>query len=67
MGKEWTSATGELLTYDPMWVKIISTHGEVEHTNWREKYMSIRQAVGVYFPGMSYLSFQQIDLELKTL
>lgn len=29
MGKEWTTASGEFQTYDPMWVKAINLHGEV--------------------------------------
>lgn len=29
MGKEWTTASGSFESYDPMWVKAVSKHGEV--------------------------------------
>lgn len=29
MGKEWTTATGQFVSNDPMWVKAINIHGEV--------------------------------------
>lgn len=29
MGKEWTTASGEFSSYDPMWVKAININGEV--------------------------------------
>lgn len=29
MGKEWTTASGEFQSFDPMWVKAINIHGEV--------------------------------------
>lgn len=29
MGKEWTTASGEFQTYDPMWVKAVNMKGEV--------------------------------------
>lgn len=31
MGKEWTTASGEFQSYDPMWVKAINMHGEVSN------------------------------------
>lgn len=33
MGKEWTSATGEFVNNDPMYVKTISVNGEVNNKN----------------------------------
>lgn len=29
MGKEWTTASGQFQSYDPMWVKAINMRGEV--------------------------------------
>lgn len=29
MGKEWTTASGAFQNYDPMWIKMINMHGEV--------------------------------------
>ena len=31
LGKPWTSKTGEIINYDPMWVKKISPEGAIEH------------------------------------
>ena len=30
-GKPWTTQTGEVVNYDPMWVKVISPDGAIEH------------------------------------
>lgn len=51
MGKEWTTSTGELVNYNPMWVKTVSMHGEVQHHDWQQKYIAIRRTIGVEFPG----------------
>ncbi|CAK1547332.1 unnamed protein product [Leptosia nina] len=51
MGKEWTTASGEFQTYDPMWVKAINIHGEVQHLNWVHQYKIIRHALGIEWPG----------------
>ncbi|XP_045515645.1 apyrase [Pieris brassicae] len=51
MGKEWTTASGEFQTYDPMWVKAINIHGEVQHLNWVHQYKTLRQAIGIEWPG----------------
>lgn len=51
MGKEWTSASGEFLSYDPMWVKIINIHGEVQHHSWVNQFKSVRSAIGIQWPG----------------
>lgn len=32
MGKEWTTASGDFGSYDPMYVKAVSMHGEVRRT-----------------------------------
>ncbi|XP_014288701.1 apyrase [Halyomorpha halys] len=51
MGKEWTSPQGELINYNPMWVKRIGTNGEVVSLNWKDNYISLRSELEVYFPG----------------
>lgn len=53
MGKEWTTSGGELVNYNPMWVKTVTVGGQVVHHNWEEQYKTLRQAVGVEFPGTS--------------
>lgn len=51
MGKEWTSSTGEFLSYDPMYVKRVSITGEIQHINWTNQYKALRKATGIDFPG----------------
>ncbi|CAH0750723.1 unnamed protein product [Diatraea saccharalis] len=51
MGKEWTTASGEFSSYDPMWVKAINIHGEVQHLNWVHQYKAVRSAIGIQWPG----------------
>lgn len=51
MGKEWTSSTGEFLSYDPMYVKRVSITGEIHHINWTNHYKALRKATGIDFPG----------------
>ncbi|XP_049951373.1 soluble calcium-activated nucleotidase 1 isoform X1 [Schistocerca serialis cubense] len=51
LGKEWTTSSGELVNFNPQWIKTVSVSGEVSHINWRDKYNKIRRAVGIEFPG----------------
>jgi len=51
LGKEWTTAQGEILSHDPMWVKLISPDGSVEHMDWVSHYQAVRAAAGVSWPG----------------
>lgn len=51
VGKEWTTSGGELLNYNPMWIKTVSLSGQVTHIDWEVQYKTLRQAVGVEFPG----------------
>ncbi len=51
LGKEWTTIKGELLNYDPQWVKSIGYHGDVLHHNWIENYNALREKAGYLPPG----------------
>ena len=51
LGKEWTTASGELVNYNPQYVKTITQKGEVEHFSWRSNYNKMSQALGIHFPG----------------
>lgn len=51
VGKEWTTSGGELVNYNPMWIKTVSLSGQVSHIDWEVQYKTLRQAVGVEFPG----------------
>lgn len=51
LGKEWTDSQGNLINYDPQWVKTISPSGEVTNVNWRQQYVALRSAAGIQYPG----------------
>lgn len=52
LGKEWThQLTGELISHDPQWIKIIRHDGSIQSVNWRSNYESLRSAAGIQFPG----------------
>ncbi|CAH0723254.1 unnamed protein product, partial [Brenthis ino] len=51
MGKEWTTAGGDFESYDPMWVKAINMHGEVQHLSWVHQYKAVRLSAGIKWPG----------------
>ena len=51
LGKEWTTTTGEILNHNPMWVKMVSCDGAVTHHDWRSHYLTVREAVGITWPG----------------
>ena len=55
MGKEWTTASGEYVNDNPMWVKIISPRGEIHSTNWKNNYKRLRSALNIKFPGIYFL------------
>lgn len=51
LGKEWTTATGELVNHNPQFVKSISTSGEVRHHDWKQRYQKLASSLGISFPG----------------
>lgn len=51
LGKEWTSIHGELQNFNPMWVKKITPMGGVKHVDWKQVYIDLRAAAGIYYPG----------------
>ena len=51
LGKEWTTPDGNVLNFNPMYVKKISMAGEVEHINWHDYYIKLRETAGIDFPG----------------
>ncbi len=52
LGKEWTTITGELVNFDPQWVKSVGYHGDILHHNWKENYNALRAKAGFLPPGM---------------
>lgn len=66
LGKEWTTTEGVFQNYHPMWIKIINLNGEIVHVDWTEKYIKLRQAVGINFPGyLIHESAQWSDIHKK--
>ncbi|KAL8163413.1 UNVERIFIED_CONTAM: Soluble calcium-activated nucleotidase 1 [Gekko kuhli] len=51
LGKDWTTATGEVLNQNPEWVKVIGYKGDVAHENWVANYNALRAAAGIKPPG----------------
>ena len=51
LGKEGTSVTGELISYNPQWIKVVSVDGSVQHVNWRPQFLSLMKAAGLSYPG----------------
>uniref|UniRef100_A0A8C6ZC81 Calcium activated nucleotidase 1 n=1 Tax=Nothoprocta perdicaria TaxID=30464 RepID=A0A8C6ZC81_NOTPE len=53
LGKEWTTATGEVLNENPEWVKVVGHKGDVGHESWVANYNALRAAAGIRPPGRS--------------
>ena len=51
LGKEWTSNTGEILSFNPQYVKIISPSGAVIHVSWVNHYRKLLETAGISPPG----------------
>ncbi|NWJ08421.1 CANT1 nucleotidase, partial [Crypturellus undulatus] len=51
LGKEWTTASGEVLNENPEWVKVVGYKGDVAHENWVANYNALRAAAGIRPPG----------------
>uniref|UniRef100_A0A8D0GWW2 Soluble calcium-activated nucleotidase 1 n=1 Tax=Sphenodon punctatus TaxID=8508 RepID=A0A8D0GWW2_SPHPU len=51
LGKEWTTATGQVLNQNPEWVKVVGYKGDVAHENWVANYDALREAAGIKPPG----------------
>uniref|UniRef100_A0A183BN19 VDE domain-containing protein n=1 Tax=Globodera pallida TaxID=36090 RepID=A0A183BN19_GLOPA len=66
LGKEWTTPNGDLLNYNPMYVKVITPSGVVTHVDWTWYYKALRLKVGFSFPGyMIHESGQWSDVHEK--
>ena len=51
MGKEWTTPSGEFEHNNPLWIKVVSSRGEIESLNWISNYKRLRQAINIEYPG----------------
>ncbi|TKR80366.1 hypothetical protein L596_014450 [Steinernema carpocapsae] len=55
LGKEWTTTEGVFVNHHPMYVKVVSHNGCVEHVNWVDQYIKLRVAFGIKHPGPGYM------------
>jgi soluble calcium-activated nucleotidase 1 len=51
LGKEWTTKTGEILNFNPQYVKVIGPSGAVTHISWVGNYKKLLKAAGIEPPG----------------
>jgi len=51
LGKEWTTPGGDIINTHPMYVKKINYKGEVEHIDWHQNYLAVRESAGIKPPG----------------
>ncbi|XP_022916990.2 soluble calcium-activated nucleotidase 1 [Onthophagus taurus] len=51
MGKEWTTASGDFQSYNPQFIKKVSTKGEITHLRWVNEYNKLRESLNIYWPG----------------
>ncbi|KAM3727478.1 Apyrase apy-1 [Dirofilaria immitis] len=66
LGKEWTTEKGVFVNEDPMWIKIVTPEGTVEHISWVNEYKKLRSAVGIEWPGyMIHESVQWSEIYRK--
>jgi soluble calcium-activated nucleotidase 1 len=63
LGKEWTTTTGEYVNNHPMWIKIVSPDGAIQHVSWEREYKALRSAVGKNFYHISFnLAFKALNI-----
>nr|CDQ06990.1 Bm11252 [Brugia malayi] len=66
LGKEWTTTEGLIDNEDPMWIKLVTPEGSVEHISWVNEYKKLRSAVGIEWPGyMVHESVQWSEIYKK--
>ena len=51
LGKEWTSVTGDYLNDNPMYIKVVSPEGSVQHVFWKKVYLKLREHLNISTPG----------------
>jgi len=61
LGKEWTTSSGELVNFNPQFVKEISSTGEITHHDWRRYYQKLAHALNIHFPGITFIRKRNHD------
>ncbi|KAL6722574.1 hypothetical protein Aduo_017688 [Ancylostoma duodenale] len=66
VGKEMTTNVGQYINDNPMFVKKVSREGEVKTENWLNRYIALREAIDVHFPGfVMHEAVQWSDIHKK--
>ncbi|RCN42159.1 Apyrase [Ancylostoma caninum] len=63
VGKEMTTNIGQFMNDNPMFVKRVSREGEVKTENWLNRYIDLRAAIDVHFPGFVIHEAVQCSLQ----
>lgn len=50
-GHEVVTATGEYISDDEMYIRVISANGAMVTEDWTSRFVKLRRAVGIHFPG----------------
>uniref|UniRef100_A0A1I7UAC9 Apyrase n=1 Tax=Caenorhabditis tropicalis TaxID=1561998 RepID=A0A1I7UAC9_9PELO len=50
-GHEVVTATGEYINDDEMYIRVISPNGAMVAEDWTARFVKLRRAVGIHFPG----------------
>ncbi|KIH63586.1 Apyrase, partial [Ancylostoma duodenale] len=58
-GAEFRNEAGEVVSEDPMWIKIITKRGEVRSKNWKRVFSRVRNEAGYPEPG--YLTHEAVQ------
>ncbi|VDL80907.1 unnamed protein product [Nippostrongylus brasiliensis] len=65
-GMEYRNKEGKVFTTDPLWIKVVSPNGAVEHIDWTDNYDKLRKEAGYPSPGyLTHESAQWSDIHQK--
>ncbi|WKY03596.1 hypothetical protein Q1695_004947 [Nippostrongylus brasiliensis] len=65
-GMEYRNKEGKVFTTDPLWIKVVSPNGAVEHIDWTDNYDKLRNEAGYPSPGyLTHESAQWSDIHQK--
>ncbi|EYB98745.1 hypothetical protein Y032_0128g1423 [Ancylostoma ceylanicum] len=62
-GKEYRNENGDVVSEDPMWIKIITKRGEVRSKNWNRVFSRVRNEAG--YPAPGYLTHEAVQWSEK--
>ena len=51
LGKEWTSTEGVYINDNPMFIKKVSPGGGIQHLDWKDVYLKLRDYLNISSPG----------------